>query len=130
MRSHLILSRLSKYPRSCLSMSLCARPCALRSWPNSWWKCRRSFPLPRYSGLWSSTSTFQLMMVEHQFLVFKVFRQDRVQQRRFPPRNGFLSGLWSSSLAQFQVEVFMVLSQDKVHLLLTLQLVFKSSLMT
>ena len=39
--SHLILSRLSKCPRSCLSMSLCARPCALRSWWNSWWKYRR-----------------------------------------------------------------------------------------
>ena len=36
--SHLILSRLSKYPRSCSSMSLCARPCVLRSWWNSWWK--------------------------------------------------------------------------------------------
>ena len=39
--SRLILSRLSKCPRSCLSMSLCARPCALRSWWNSWWKYRR-----------------------------------------------------------------------------------------
>ena len=28
-RSHLILSRLSKYPRSCHSMSLCARPCCV-----------------------------------------------------------------------------------------------------
>ena len=42
--SHLILSRLSKCPRSCLSMSPRARPCAFRSWRNSWWKCRRSSP--------------------------------------------------------------------------------------
>ena len=70
---HHLLSRLSKYPRSCLSMSLCARPCAFRSWRNSWWKCRRSFPIPRYSGLWSSTSTFPFLMVEDQFLVFMVF---------------------------------------------------------
>ena len=100
MCSHLILSRLSKYPRSCLSMSLCARPCASRSWWNSWWKCRRSFPILRYcSGLWSSTSTFQfLVVVEDQVLVFKVFPLDRVQQRRLPPRNAFLSGLWSRQI--------------------------------
>ena len=47
----MILSRLSKCPRSCLSMSLCARPRALRSWWNSWWKYRRSYPTPRYSRL-------------------------------------------------------------------------------
>ena len=50
LHSHLILSRLSKCPRSCLSMSLCARPCALRSWWNSWWKYRRPYltlPLQR-----------------------------------------------------------------------------------
>ena len=51
--SHLILSRLSKCPRSCLLMSLCARPCALLSWWNSWWKYRRPYPTLRYfSGLW------------------------------------------------------------------------------
>ena len=96
--SHLILSRLSKCPRSCLSMSLCARPCALRSWWNSWWKCRRSFPIPRYCGLWSSTSTFQFLVVEDQLLVLKVFPLDRVQLLRLPPRNAFLSGFWSRSL--------------------------------
>ena len=37
-RSHLITR---KCPRSSLSMSLCARPCAFRSWR----MCRRSFPL-------------------------------------------------------------------------------------
>ena len=36
-RSHLIPSRLSKCPRSCLLMSLYERPCAFRSWRNSWW---------------------------------------------------------------------------------------------
>ena len=46
--SHLILSRLSKYPRSYLSMSLCALPCAFRSWRNSWWKCRSTIS---YSSL-------------------------------------------------------------------------------
>ena len=44
---------------------------------------------------------------------------DRVQQRRLPLRNAFLSGLWSRSLTLFQVDVFMVLAQDKVHLLLS-----------
>ena len=78
-------------------------------------------PIPRYSGLWSSTSTFQFLVVEDQVLVFKVFPLDRVQQRRRPPRNAFLSGLWSRSWTFLvQVEVFMVLSRDKVHLLLTL----------
>ena len=79
-----------------------------------------AFPIPRYSGLWSSTSTFQFLVVEDPDLVFKVFPLVRVQQRRLPLRNAFLSGLWSRSLLRFQVEVFMVLSQDTVHLLLTL----------
>ena len=71
--SDLILSRLSKCPRSCLSMILCARPCALRSWWNSWWKYRRPYLTLRYSGLWSSTWTFQFLVVEDQVLVFMVF---------------------------------------------------------
>ena len=37
-------SRSSKCPRSSLRTSLCARSCVLRSWQNSWWKCRRSSP--------------------------------------------------------------------------------------
>ena len=69
-------------------------------------------------------------MVEDQVLVFKVFPLERVQQRRLPLRNAFLSKLWSRSLTLFQVDVFMVLSQDKVHLLLTLQLVLKNALMS
>ena len=81
--SRLFPSSLSKCPRSCLMMSLCAPLCAIRSWWNGWWKCRRSFPIPRYSGLWSSTSTFQFLVVEDLFLVFKVFPPNRVQQRCF-----------------------------------------------
>ena len=37
--------RLSKCPRSTPRTSLCARFCVLRSWQNTWWKCRRSFPM-------------------------------------------------------------------------------------
>ena len=103
-----------------------ARTAAVR---NSWWKCRRSYPILRCSGLWSTASTFQFLLVEDQVLVFKVFL-DRVQQRCLPLRNSFLSGLWSRSLTLFSVDVVMVLSQDKVHLLLTLQLVLKNALMS
>ena len=62
-------------------------------------------------------------------LVFMVFSQDSVQQRRLP-ENAFLSELWSRSLTLFLVEVFLVLSQVRVHLLLTLQLVLKNALMS
>ena len=113
--SHLIQSRLSKYPRSCLSMSPCARLCASRSWQNSWWKCRRSFPIPRCSGLWSSTSTFQFLVVKGDSQVHKVFFPDRVQQRRPSCRS-----------LTFRVEVFKVLALDRVRQrlrLFTLQLV-------
>ena len=127
--SRLILSRLSKCPRSCTSMSLCARPCALRSWWNSWWKYRRPCLSLRCSGLWNSSSTFQFLVVEDQVLVFMVFSQDSVQQRRLP-ENAFLSGLWSRSFTLFLVEVFLVLSQVRVHLLLTLQLVLKNAQMS
>ena len=121
--SRLILSRLSKCPRSCPSMSLCARPCALRSWWNSWWKYRRQCLTLRYSGLWNSSSTFQFLVVEEQVLVFMVFSQDSVQKRRLP-ENAFLSGLRSRSLTLFLVEVFLV------HLRLTLQLVMKNAQMS
>ena len=50
--------------RSCSMTSLCALFCATRSWRNSWWKCQRSFPFLPCSGLWSSTSTFQFLVVE------------------------------------------------------------------
>ena len=79
-------------------------------------------------GLWSSTSTFQFLVVEAPFLVFMVLSQDSVQHRCLP-ENAFLSGLWSRSLTLFLVEVFLVLSQVRVHLLLTLQLVLKNALM-
>ena len=68
-------SRLSKCRRSCLTIFHRDVGVATRSWCNSWWKCRRPCPTLRYcSGLWSSTSTFQfLVVVEGETLVFKVF---------------------------------------------------------
>ena len=91
---------------------ICALLCAIRSWR----KCRRSYPLPRCSGLWSSTSTFQSLVVEGETLVFKVFPLDSVQQRRILLRNAFLSGLWSRSLiSPFLVEAFKIIAQDRVH---------------
>ena len=63
---------------------LASRCSSTRSWWNSWWKCRRPHPALRYcSGLWSSTSTFQFLLVEGETLVFKVFSQNRVQLQRF-----------------------------------------------
>ena len=78
--SHLFPSRLSKCRRSCLSMFLCDVCVATRSWGNSWWKCRRSYPILCCSGLWSKTWAFQLLVVEGESLVFKVFFPDRIQQ--------------------------------------------------
>ena len=111
MRYHLFPSRLSKCPRSCSMTSLCALLCASRSWRNSWWKCRRSFPILPCSGLWSSTSTFQFLVVEGEFTVFKVFHLDRVQQRCILLWIVFLSGLWSTSLI-FPVENFKIFARS------------------
>ena len=80
-RSHLFPSRLSKCPRSCLTMFLRDVSVANRRWWNSLLKCRRSFPFPRCSGLWSRTLTFQVLVVVELVEVFPVFSQDRVQQR-------------------------------------------------
>ena len=105
-------------------MFLCDVSVATRSWWNSWWKCRRPYPTLRYfSGLWSSTSTFQFLLVEGETLVFKVFSQNRVQLFRFL-QNAFLSGLWSRSLTfLLPVEAFTIFVQDRVHpQLRTLQL--------
>ena len=44
-----------------------------------WWKYRRSSPFPRCSGLWSRTWIFRFRVVVCK--VFKVFPQDRLQQR-------------------------------------------------
>ena len=58
------------------------------------------------------------------------FLPDRVQQRCFPLKNAFLSGLWSRSLI-FPVEAFKIFAQDKVHpLLRTFQLVFMKTQMS
>ena len=90
-----------------------------------WWKCRRSCPIPGCCYEWSKPSTFQFLVVEGEFLVFKVFFQDRVQQRCKVPWNAFLSGLWSRTFISLLVEVSKIFSQDRVHLqLLHLQLVF------
>ena len=62
------------------------------------WGGKRSFPFPCFSRLWSSTSTFQFLVVEGDTLVFKVFTPNRVQQRRLLLWNAFLSGLSSRSL--------------------------------
>ena len=94
-------------------MFLCGPACVIRSWWNSWWKCRRSCPIPCCSCLWSRTSTFQFLVVECDLLVFKVFPENRVQQRLFRRR---------SLTFPFLVVVFKVFALGKVHLLLTLQL--------
>ena len=105
-------SRLSKCPISSLRTSLCARFCVLRSWQNSWWKCRRSFLFPRCSGIWSKASTSRFLVVEGESLVFKVFFPDRVQQRCMVPRNAFLSGLWSRTLISLFVKASKIFSLD------------------
>ena len=100
--------------------------CVMRSWRNSWWKCRRSYPIPGCSLVWRRTSTFQFLVVEGESLVFKVFFLNRVQQRCMFLRNAFLSGLWGRSLiSPFLVEANKIFAQDSVQpLLFTLQLVF------
>ena len=77
-------------------VSLSALWISFHRWWNSWWKCRQSC-LPRASLFRSrsSSSTLQFLVVVANG-VFKVFSQDRVQQRRLLRRNAFLSGLWSS----------------------------------
>ena len=96
--SHLFPSRLSQRRRSCLTMFLRDGCVATRSWWNSWWRCRRSFPGLCCSGLWSRTWAFQFLVVEGESLVFKVFFPDRVQHRCLVLRNAFLSVMWSRSL--------------------------------
>ena len=57
-------SRLSKCPRSPLSVILAGAVCVSWSrWRNSWWKCRRSFPALRCTVLWSRTWTSRFLMV-------------------------------------------------------------------
>ena len=74
-------SRLSKCPRSPLSVSLSGAVCVLRSrWQNSWWKYRRSYRTHRYAGLWSRTWIFQFVVVVVASV--SVYTQDRVQQRK------------------------------------------------
>ena len=75
-------SRLSKCPRSSVHHALLAQSSVRRRRWNSWWKCRRLYPIPLYfSGLWSRTSTIQLLVVVELVEVFLVFSQDRILQR-------------------------------------------------
>ena len=89
-------SRSSKCPGSLAHRVLLVLLFLSRSQRNSWWKCRQSC-LPRASLFRSRSrsSTLQFLVVVVKG-VFKVFSQDRVQQRRLLRRNAFLSGLWSS----------------------------------
>ena len=70
--------------------------------------------------------TFQFLVVEGEFLVFKAFSPGRVQQRCIPLKNVFLIGLWSR-LLMFPMWAFKkIFAQNKVHpLLRTFQLVHK-----
>ena len=92
-RFFLLSSRFSsKCPRLCLrTTSRSALRSESRKWWNSWWKCRQSLLW------WSRPFTFQFLVVLGVFIfevssqnrdqqlvameVFKVFAQDRVQQR-------------------------------------------------
>ena len=91
-------------PRSCSTMYLCVLLHVIRSLRNSRWKCRRSYPIPGCRYEWSRTSIFQFLVVEREFLVFKVFFPDRVQQRRLSRRS-----------LTFPVEVLKVLILDRVR---------------
>ena len=119
-------SRLSKYPRSYVHPALLAQSSVRRRRQTSWWKCRRLSPILRYcSGLWSRSLTFQFLLVmEGETQIFKVFSEDRVQQRILRFWNAFLSRLWSRSLTfPLLVEVLQIFAQDRVHpQLRTLQL--------
>ena len=95
-------------------------------------ECRRSYPGPCCSLLWSRTSTFQFLVLEDESLVFKVFFQGRVHQRCTFLRNAFMSRLWSRSLiSPFLAEAFKIFAQDRVQpLLRTFQLVFMKTLVS
>ena len=89
--SLMLLSRLSRCPWLCFHPALLAQSSVLRSWRNSWWKCRRPYSiLLLFSGVWSSSLTFQPQFVEF-WAVFKVFHQNRVWRRNWnvPGRGDF-----------------------------------------
>ena len=115
-RSFLIPIRKSKCPRSCLRTSLCARFCVIRSWLDSWWKCRRSYPvLPccfcrLCSRLRSRTLSFQLLVDN------PVPRPGGAGGPPGLPR-GQSSTAFSEQIAEFadlQVEVFQIFIQSRV----------------
>ena len=59
----LLPSRLFTCPRSSSRTSPRDACVATRNWRNNWWKCRRSHLIPGYSLVWSTTSTFQFLVV-------------------------------------------------------------------
>ena len=59
----LLPSRLFTCPRSSLRTSPRDVCVATRNWRNNWWKCRRSHLIPGFSLVWSTTSTFQFLVV-------------------------------------------------------------------
>ena len=106
--------RLLKYPRSLARRVLLVLLFLSRSQRNSWWKCRPCC-LPRASLFRSRSRSSSLQfLVVVAMGVFKVFFQDRVQQRRLVRRNVFLSGLRSSSWTLLLV---WALDRDLPHLL-------------
>ena len=99
----------------CPPPALLGQSSVRRSWETSWWKCRRVSPiLLYYSGLWSRTLPFQFLLVVKG--VFKVFSEDRVQQRCIRLWNAFLSRLWSRPLTfLLLVAVLQIFAQDRAH---------------
>ena len=121
-----VAEQVIEVPKIVCPPALLAQFSVRRRRQTSWWKCRRLPPILRYcSGLWSRTLPFQfLLVVEGETQIFKVFSEDRVQQRCFRLWNAFLSRLWSRPLTfLLLVEVLQIFAQDRVHpQLRTLQL--------
>ena len=84
-----LLSRLSKCLQSCVHPALLAQA-SVRRRRNSCLKCGRPYPTHRYcSGLWSTTSTFQFLIMQGELLIFKVFlpgQSSTALQERFSER--------------------------------------------
>ena len=73
-------ARLSQCPRSLWTVSLSAQWTSFRRWRNSWWKCRPCCLLPfSSSGLLSSSLPFLFLVVV--MVVFQGLSQDKAQQR-------------------------------------------------
>ena len=104
-------SRLSTCPKSHKTglSSAWLTLCVNRRRRNSWWKCLRSYPILLCTGMWSSSSTFQFLIVMVAGEVFKIHALDRIQQR-------FVEQITLNF--QFRVlKVFKVSSRDRLLLL-------------